>query len=844
MSKSKPITTTLFNFKTFRSPDKIEFTEKSKFFIHHPDISKSKFNRCPLPNLKDTPKQNTLTEFIGSFKPANSYKEIRAINPALYDYSCLLMQQKKNDSSKKQLNAKLPTPLKEGELIKIWDELGVQIATQKSKTVRQACIQLIITQHYLHNNKTLDLSDISKLTIVIPEIVINCFKPWYFSECGGKLFGVHNLGIQEYRRVEQTLCCYVPGEISHIENIMAKEYKEKSTRNLLRTEYSTESTTETEIENLSDTTTADRNEISSEIAKELQKDKSFNISGSVTYSKDSKVYGNIAANVSSGYTSNNSSSLSNTEAKNYSKEITERALERVVQKTTEKRTYRMIKEYEENNKHGFDNRSGGTHVTGVYRWVDKIYDNQLVNYGKRLMFEADLPHPALFYKKALEWKAKKQDDIKTPLTPPKTLDEFGIKGTSAVNAENAQNAANYFGTIVDAFEQRTQYLDVSFQNDTSHDDHTQTDTQSNIVIPDGFVADLIEGTGSFEYRAVSGSSYLNLAIGGYNVYRGDYKDNTARTDNFNISIDPNPDLAGLISFAISYRKIFKYSGTLRIKCISSPALFSAWQSDTFDALQTAYQKKLDEYNEEQKLQQAALEGEKDQAKNENYSNPALNRLIEERELKRICIEMMSKPYCYDVGKNFNECKTYSCTNDCGENESMVPQVIQNEELEKYVAFIKFFETAFQWEIFSYIFYPYYYNPKCEWSELMQLKNDDTIFEAFLQSGMAKVLVPVRPQYEKAVMHYMETGEIYTDGDLVPETEDDRYLSLLTELGNQDEIKVEGTWQTRVPSTLTIIQAKSTYFEDEKGLPCCDKQEDDDIVFKNDKDITLESIKPE
>ena len=125
---------------------------------------------------------------------------------------------------------------------------------------------------------------------------------------------------------------------------------------------------------------------------------------------------------------------------------------------------------------------------------------------------------------------------------------------------------------------------------------------------------------------------------------------------------------------------------------------------------------------------------------------------------------------------------------------------------------------------------------------MQLKNDDTIFEAFLQSGMAKVLVPVRPQYEKAVMHYMETGEIYTDGDLVPETEDDRYLSLLAELGNQDEITVEGTWQTRVPSTLTIIQAKSTYFEDEKGLPCCDKEDATDVVFKNDKDTTLESIK--
>lgn len=857
MAKSKPITTTLFNFKTFRSPDKIEFTEKSKFFIHHPDISKSKFNRCPIPNLKETPKQNSLTEFIASFKPASSFKEIRTINPALYDYSCLLMQQKKNDSTKKQLNVKLPTPLKENEIIKIWDELGIQITTQKSKIVRQACIQLIITQHYLHCNKTLELSDISKLTIVIPEIIINCFKPWHFSKCAGKLFGVHNLGIQEYRRVEQTLCCYVPGEVSHIENIMAKEYKEKSTRNLLRTEYSTEFTTQTEIENLNDTTTTERNEISSEVAKELQKDKSFNISGSVTVSKDSKVYGNISANVSSGYTSNNSSSLSNTEAKNYSKEITERALERVVQKTTEKRTYKMIKEYEENNKHGFDNRNGEKHVTGVYRWVDKIYDNQLVNYGKRLMFEADLPHPALFYKKALEWKAKKLDELKVPPTPPETLSEIGIKDAYSINPENLNIANTKYGITIQPYVRQEQVVDFSYSLDTEHQGDEQTSPDEPIPIPDGFVADsIVNGYCYFKYRATGNKkSYVELFVNNISIFgsgdHGSWPDSDT-ADFANISFDFSPDLSGPLKFNVKYQKTHDYNGWLKIKCISSPEQYKKWQEETYEELTQAYKKLKDKYDEDLKLQQAALEAEKDQANNENYSNPALNRLIEERELKRICIEMMSKPYCYDFGKNFNECIKYTCTDKCSTNEStppkviesMVPQVIQNEELEKYVEFIKFFETAFQWEIFSYIFYPYYYNPKCEWPELMQLKNDDTIFEAFLQSGMAKVLVPVRPQYEKAVMHYMETGEIYTDGDLVPETEDDRYLSLLSELGNQDEIKVEGTWQTRVPSTLTIIQANSTYFEDEKGLPCCDKQDDDHVVFKKDKDTTLQSIKPE
>lgn len=834
---SQKIITNLFSFKTFRSPDKIDFNEKNEYFIHHPDISKSRF-KCP-PTVSEGVTEKQLNEFIRSFKPASSYKEIREVSTTMYDYSCLLMQQKKNDSTKKQLSAKLPAPLKEAEFLKIWDELFVQIATQKSKTVRQACIQIIITQHYLQNNKTLELKDIAKLVVVIPDTVIECYKPLMFSRCGGKLFGVHNLGVQEYRRVEQTLCCYVPGEVSHIENIMAREYKEKSTRNLLRTEYSTEFTSETEIENLNDTISTERNELSTETAKELQKDKSFDISGSVTVSKDSKVYGSIAANVSSGYNSSSSSSQSNVEAKNYAKELTERALERVVQRTTEKRTYKMIKEFEENNKHGFDNRDGKQHVTGVYRWVDKIYDNQMVNYGRRLLFEVSVPSPAEFYKKAMLWKSKKEEAASSVLTPPKDLTTFGINSLADINSENANQASSAYSASITGYESITKYISKEFRTDVENDNKTKKNLEENITIEAGLVAERIEGTGFFNYNAGTTSAYINFNFGGYSTNNPTFK--KSGSNSFNYSFNLNPKLHSSIPIEVSYRKTDDYSGSFNVKCVSDPALFKVWQEETYTALQIAYQAKLDAYNEELKLQQAAQEAEADQEGNNNFSNPAMNRLIEERELKRLCIEMMSKPYCYDMGMSFTQCKTYGCKSECGEVENQVTEVIQNESLEKYAEFIKFFETAFHWEIFSYIFYPYYYNAKCQWSELLQTKNDDPIFEAFLQSGMAKILVPVRPQYEKAVMWYLETGEIYTDENLVPEMEDDRYLSLLAELQNQDEIKVEGTWKTRLPSTLTIIQAESTYLKDEKGLPCCD---DEEKSFDSDPEIFLERLKPE
>lgn len=446
----------------------------------------------------------------------------------------------------------------------------------------------------------------------------------------------------------------------------------------------------------------------------------------------------------------------------------------------------------------------------------------------------------------MEWESKKKADEQAVLTPPKTLSEFGIDGATGINSDNAQDAASAYGITIQNYESQTQYLNVDIPvTEVENKSSSQSQTLSSIAIPDGFVAERIDGVGSFNYKTTTGSAYIEFKFSGYVTHQGDYKDKGQKNFDYHFALSPN--LAGSISVVVAYRRTNSYSGSLKVKCISDPRLLTEWQQDTFATLQTAYQKKLDEYNEELKLQQAALQAEADQEKSEDYSNSAINRLIEERELKRASIEMMSKPYCYDLGLNFTTCKTYTCQSQCDEEElkANIPEIIQNQALENYAGFIKFFETAFQWEILSYIFYPYYYNEKCRWYELLQTKNADPIFEAFLQSGMAKVLVPIRPQFEKSVLWYLETGEISPECDLVPETADNRYESLLKELGNQDEVTVEGTWKTRVPSTLTIIQAESAYFKDEKGLPCCDDEKSsfgsDDRVLKekNEKSGTEE-----
>ncbi|MBR4647267.1 MAG: hypothetical protein IKO75_09170 [Bacteroidales bacterium] len=813
--KNSQIKENLFSFKTFRSPDRIGEIEKNLLFARHPNMEKSVFNQCPM--KRDGDGDTDYEIFMKQLEPIASYKELRSLYPEFYEFSCRLMQQRKNDSSRPKWEDNYPQPLDDDLYFALWEELLKQIATRKSMAARQACVQMIIAQHFL--SKKMTPENVSNLTVVIPERVAVFVATWQHGLEGEGLYGVYNLGIQDFRRVEQTLCCYVPGEVSHIENVMAREFKEKSSRNTLRTEQTTELSSESTIENTNDTTTAERNEVSSEIAKILQKDKAFDVSGSVTVSKDSKIFGSISSNVSTGYNSSNSSSLSNTEAKNYAKEVTERAIERIEQKTAEKRTYKIIKEFEEIDKHGFDNRLGKEHVTGVYRWVDKIYKNELVNYGKRLVLEVEVPHPAKLYKKSLKWKTKSQADQISLLTPPQTLEDFGITKALDITSQNASKAAAAYGANIQMYEQDTQYVTLEIPATTvQNTSSSQSQTLESIFIPDGLVANHLNCSGSFNYHTPTGTAYLEFMFSGHIIHIGDFDNRGTKT--FDKTIELNPNIAGSISVVARYRRANNFSASVKVTCVSDPALFAEWQEETYLALESAYQKKYDEYSEALKLQQVEAAAEQNQADSASYGSEAANRLIEERELKRSCIEMLGRPYSYEMGKCFHNCRKYECENCEGETETVhIPEIVQNAELARYAEYVKFFETAFQWEILSYTFYPYYYNHKCAWYELMQTNCDDPIFEAFLQSGMAKVLVPVRPQFEKAVLWFLQTGEIYTEGDIVPETEEDQNLSLVYELQGQDEVTVEDTWETRVPSTLTIIQAKSTYLEDETGLPC-------------------------
>ncbi|WP_435261023.1 hypothetical protein [Tenacibaculum sp. nBUS_03] len=615
----------------------------------------------------------------------------------------------------------------------------------------------------------------------------------------GILYGISQLGIADFRRVEQEVCCYVPGEVSHIDNIMAKEYKERTTRSLSSRETATERNSEREVENLTDTITTERNEMHNEASSIVNKDTATSFGANASYT-------GFGATVGMNYnrSSSNAISDSNTQAKTYAQDVTEKALERVIQKTSTKRTSRILQEHEENNSHGFDNRKGDKHINGVYRWVDKIYKNKIINYGKRLMYEFALPEPAKFL---INSQIGNEDDtlfITPPKKPvhPKDLKNLTIKSPSDLNESNYQILEGIYSIDID-----TPLANDIILNKSRSGVHQKGGGSGSFTteIPENYECNYftVTLTGTVAAGGIKKNMGFTAVVAGITPATGDreFFSNEGALDK----------IKNELPYSIRTWDVGAYTLSLKLNCNLTNEAKEEWKSKAYKKIIDAYNLQLQDYNinlkeyeDQLKLQKEELK-RKEEEKSVKDKGGLANRAIEKRELKRIAIDLLTKPFDLSTAESHYINEDYKTVN-------------RSARFQQHNEVIKFFEQAFDWEIMAYTFYPYFYGKKDNWSESLKLEEgNDPIFKAFLQSAMAKTIIPVRQGFEDTVNWYMKTGEIWNGQGMVTNMDDDLYVSIADEM-KAIQGDVEGTWETRVPTSLTVLQADSVALN-EGGLPC-------------------------
>lgn len=612
-----------------------------------------------------------------------------------------------------------------------------------------------------------------------------------------KNFGIKRLGIADYLKVVQSVHAYVPGEVSNIENVMASELRHKSS---VAREYSeiTDTTSKSvETEKVSDTSKTSRTDVQTEVAKELDKQQSITAYAHFSYS------GGYKLDIGADYANNTAQHDSTRQAVAKSQEITERAMERVLTKINEERVQKIIKEYTETNVHEFDNRGNAVttnevpqHITGVYRWIDKKMKNQIYNYGKRTMFEFMVPEPAKLHRLALS--VSKGQVLTAPVDPRKAPEPWNMASPKEATKELLQHWADIYGIALTELPKEN--VEV----------YQEIVGRPNSTGSFGAVGTPINITQNYAAKDMKIQYYMdrNSLWHNSNFYCSNGKGGE-RDLSFNGKINQGTvwesglNLSGTFNFLYRGRNIEDVTLNVTLYCKLSETFMLQWQTENFNAIIKAYEDAFTKFQEEQ-ARLDAEQKEKEAAAKEKQGT--FYRYMEHDVLKHNCIAYLLQDYLNVLGQNFTD-------GDKMENF----QVYLNENLDKYTALAKFMEQAFEWEIMDYTFYPYYWANRKMWQEMYVSESVDPLFRSFLQAGMARVIVTVKPGFEDAVQFFLTTGKIWNGGE-VPVIGDPMYMSIVDEM-RQPTGKPQGKyWITRVPTTLTILQDKSTGLPVDKPLP--------------------------
>jgi hypothetical protein len=635
------------------------------------------------------------------------------------------------------------------------------------------------------------------------------------------------LGIADLEVVKEEIRRYEFGEIAHIENVLKGEDQERTHRRLQRTEetYLTEEETTEATER--DLQSTERFELQRETQESVREESSFDVGVTLKYG------GFVDVEASTNYATKNASELSTRAASTYARETIDRSVSRIQERVREQRVRTTVLEIEEKSLHKLDNTAQPAgHVVGVYRWVDKVHDAQIRNYGKRTMYEFIVPEPAVF---ALFARAK---------TPPKGVTLQEPRPPTFGPSELFWDAAekkwiwkevpeeplrpehiqwwNYHRWVAqyqaDVEPPPAQYIKKAFT--------WQSPKLQGAARPDAELA--WEGTTTKvpidrDYAAVkahvhagqeSGFSreetFIVVEVGEHvEWYSASGSDTNGAEWKFELKTLGVAGVEGEVPVAVTAVHGSMITVVAEILCERTERALAKWRQKAYTAIVTAYRDLKAAYDEQlgAALNQMgiAISGR----------NPGLNREVEQTELKRGTLSLLMRrwwPHLEAVGSVVLNKQLYpanaAATADFPE--------LDFQRANKQAPVVQFLEQAFEWTHMLYTFYPYFWARKSTWPLLQQLEDTDPIHARFLRAGAARVLVPVRPGYEASLRHYWLTGEPW-QGDGPPSTIDDRYLPVIEEIKEKYGIDFEhgaGTLSVTDGSAVVTASAEARFSADD------------------------------
>lgn len=705
------------------------------------------------------------------------------------------------------------------------------------------------------------LGELRELSLATP--VINPV----FARCGTGLMPFNSItpiGIGDLKVVKQKFLGYRKGEIAHIETVLAGETKTRVHRALEKTEESVSLLSDTTTESSKDTQSTDRFELKREAERVIKNDINVNANAGVTYNNSV-----VVASVAAGFSYANSKTDTQRASTNFVNEVISKATSRIVARASETRSRTTLFETEETNTHSFNNPATNGNISGIYRWLDKIYEGQIHNFGKRMMFEFIVPEPAAFYVQSRLYAyaaSLNLPEYPQDATTPSTGNTLPVQNANQITEDLYETQLKQQYNLGDLPPPPAQIGDIAIMQSSGAANYSKTlpydDTgllkenyaSLRMNSPAGYEVAALAVSGNLTFAA-KGESQLNwqntlqVLIDDYLVFdKVEERYKFWTLDNELFPITSLTTVPGTFNLSICTKTCWSY--TLRFSLIfrRSATAFAAWQNAVYARLQAApspanntpvIDSRITAYEEALKKIEAPqlndiIAGH----------SPDANAQVMRNELKRQCISMIAKEFdtlaTDDVVSSVDAIGAIAIGGAAGidfpsfdikkgkqgEPTTTARFVDKPDGPAQYAAtnlakaqlkgrYVQFLEQAFEWEHLSQVFYPYFWAALPKWVALMNREDSgDPQFTDFLRAGSARVLLAVRPGYENAVLHFLATREPW-EGGPSPVIGDPLYVPLYEEIrGQQDtfagSVPVGEPWRFALPTSLVYLEGGTNY----------------------------------
>lgn len=628
---------------------------------------------------------------------------------------------------------------------------------------------------------------------------------------------------------------YVADEIAEIRNVMAGEDNDTRFIRIDESELVETTTSSTDSTSESSSETSDESRFNEQSKHEL--DLAISAKGQVDVSAQ---YTSVKLDVSAGFSADFSMKDSTDRATEIAKKAIARAASKVETQTRQERTRRTLTRTELRERHKLNNPSADN-VRGVYRWVARVDRFQIWRYPDRLQLEFEIPEPGRYLLEQLSnvptraGSVGKPPDFELPAggitaenylhlaatygatgmpEPPQPM--TGASAAIALMAKDpgTQPSADYWNapvltqnvevavppgyavTTVKANVEVTPFTAIWGREmsdkvgyDRQESMHTITAT---VAAGDQMVFDSQAGPGGGTNSIMSdvARNHLTQYLDGHMHHTG-----TEQTLTHPVTV----------KLPISVCLVGAWTGNVGIdlKCELTQQAKAAWVQGVYDTLRAAHDTWLREWRAEQAMAgNPATLAER---------SPARNADMMQDEVRRHVVAWL-------LGESpFQGRKAVPDPPDpaAAPVEDNTPDIDVSAALGSANT-IQFLEQALEWSNLAWVAYPYYWADRKRWSDLMDLETVDPALGDFLRAGSIRVVVPARPGFSTAVLHWLTFRQPWLGGSCAPVPGQSMYVAVAREIQDQLMPPPDGepgdSWEVALPTTLQWLDDKAS------GLP--------------------------